>query len=104
MTELREIRKVFYEWDIETCDGEDIIDHNHDDVCPGIPSDPAEKLVLVRDVTDPNEGVIDRQWAYVTDGVLPDHFLDAGDRPQSKVPRRFQKELMSAIARTAANA
>jgi hypothetical protein len=44
------------------------------------------RLVLVRD------GIDCRSWAYVKDGVLPDVFRDAYDRPCAKVPRKFHKQ------------
>ena len=91
---------VFYEWDIETVDltssddpnEQDIIDHNHSDDCPGIPDDPAQRLVLVRDHYDCVERLT-RTWAYVTNGRLPTFFHDAYGTPQTKVPVRFQTEL-----------
>ena len=96
-------RKTFYEWDIETVergvfdDGEeyaDIVNHDHHDECPGIPTHPDDMLVLVRDVWTNEDGydeLHDRTWAYVESGKLPTHFEDG-----HKVPKRFHVELAKA--------
>ena len=49
------------------------------------------RLGLVRDRGDDLEGLIDRQWAYVEDGKLPE-FFDGG----VLVPARFHNELKGA--------
>jgi len=97
--DIRSTTRTHYEWDIETFDPAtgDIEDHNHDDKCPGIPSDHDKRLVLVRDfyavvvkggkVIDAD--LTDRQWAYVKGGKLPELFDDT----RIKVPLRFHKEL-----------
>lgn len=85
---------VSYEWDIETWDGEEILDHNHRDRLHDFGGEEltlavAEdgfRLVLVRD--DDNG----RSWAYVTNGELPEQFLDAYERPVATVPRRYIEE------------
>lgn len=91
-----------YEWDIELWNGDEIIDHDHRDrltefgseeLILAINSDVLNaagdytKLVLVRD--SDRDG---RAWAYVTDGKLPDQFLDAYDRPVVNVPKRYREE------------
>ena len=84
-----------YEWDIELVDKEygDILDHDHSDKCPGIPTLETEvvfeRLVLVKDVYRQWD-LSDRSWAYVEDGKLPEYF-DGDSR--SKVPKRFHAEL-----------
>lgn len=91
---------VFYEWDIETVDLEtgplhgdrtDIIDHEFFDKCPGIPEDPAQRLVLVR-----NHYYQFKSWAYVENGRLPEWLTDAHGHPIAKVPKRFCEELAKA--------
>ena len=96
-----------YEWDVELVDREygDILDHNHSDKFPGIPNmddKPGapygletgvvfERLVLVKDVYRQWD-LVDRSWAYVEDGKLPEYFSDAWQREDSKVPKRFHVE------------
>lgn len=93
--------KFFYEWDIETLDKNgDIIDHNHSDNCPGIPTEPGFSLVLVKDtaVCERDTGkpidLYNRTWAYVENGKLPKEF-ENGDT----VPKRFHEELAKTEAR-----
>ena len=89
-----------YEWDVELVDKEyeDILDHEHSDKCPGIPTLDTEvvfeRLVLVRDVYRQWD-LSDRTWAYVKDGKLPEYFSDAWQREETKhkVPKRFHAEL-----------
>ena len=92
--------KTFYEWDIEEFDPEtdDIIDHNHSDDFPGIPEEDNYRLVLVRDTWEHFKvyehgkpmteigDLIERQWAYVENGSLPEEFTGG-----SVVPKRFHK-------------
>ena len=89
---------VVYEWDRETIDEHgDIVDHNHADKLSDIINDEGV-LVLVRDECCPESGSVeDRQWAYVSNGKLPEYFAYAGiDGPeytQVRVPKRFHQEL-----------
>lgn len=77
-----------YEWDLETYEGEDIIDHWFAEHLSSLPLPaPTQRLVLVRRVGDPDEGVIDSEWAYIQDGKLPKIF-DGG----TVIPQRFQRE------------
>lgn len=92
-----------YEWDIETWNDEEVVDHDHRDrlsefgmeaLILAINGDIVNgagdytKLVLVRD--SDKDG---RAWAYLTeDGKMPEHFLDAYERPVCKVPKRFIEE------------
>ena len=90
---------IQYEWDIETWEDDEIADHFHHNRLHDFPgemltmavAEDGYRLVLVRDRYD-DSGVICRSWAYVTDGKLPEDFLDAYDRPVAKVPKRFHKE------------
>lgn len=34
-----------------------------------------------------------RTWAYIKDGILPEHFEDAYQNRQTKVPKRFHQEV-----------
>ena len=87
--------QVCYEWDIESYN-EDFSDceHEHSDNCPTDVLEENQKLVLVRDVICDVRGVIDRQWAYVVDGRLPESFSYSDEKGNAKpVPKRFHKEL-----------
>ena len=79
---------VYYEWDIETYDGEDIDDHDHAERLRDLQElEPDQRLVLVRTTSE------DRTWAYVENGRLPERFRDAYETPQTRVPVRFHREL-----------
>jgi len=86
---------VSYEWDIETLEGEDVVDHHHSDKLDflnlprAVPNEHGghEVLVLVRDVGNWEDGLISRTWAYVQSGTLPETFDDG-----TKVPKRFHAE------------
>ncbi len=89
--------RTWYEWDIETIDKRDNIeDHDFDDRLADLaprhkydPDGPACFLVLVRNWGNEHDGLLNRQWAYVTrSGELPNEF-DGGD----KVPQKFKTEL-----------
>jgi len=88
--------KISYEWDNESVDRYgDIQDHDHGDTLRYLT--PPQKvpdangytreLVLVRDVWNDWDGVVDRSWAYVEDGILPTEFTYG-----AKVPKRFHVE------------
>lgn len=88
-----------YEWDIETWADDEVVDHDHRDrvhefdgekLTRAVAED-GYRLVLIRDVHKNND-LVCRSWAYVSDGELPDHFLDADDRPIAKVPPRYAAE------------
>lgn len=82
--------KTYYEWDFERYDliTGDILDHDHafklTEFWWQMAND--QRLVLVWNLGS-EEGLVDRAWAYVQDGILPEKF-DNG----RKVPKRFQKE------------
>jgi hypothetical protein len=107
-----DIRRVYYDWVIETVtddEYEDIIDLSHASVlreyspqelhaaltnkkditrydgedCPVF-----TRLALKRDMGCEAEGIEDRRYAYVVDGILSETFEEGG-----KVPERFRKEL-----------
>lgn len=94
---------VSYEWDVETHtavesaefeEGE-VLEHDHRDSyaqCAEIASgEPPEgcrfAIVLVR---DDESG---RSWAYMEDGELPAHFINAYGKEVAKVPLRFHREV-----------
>lgn len=101
-------KKTIYEWDIETWDEhDDIVDHDFRGTAKemldalsdwGQPANPKEryKPVLVRSFFTDAEGLVDRWWAYIEDGKLPDVFSTdtAGgfEETDLKVPQRLQAE------------
>lgn len=51
------------------------------------------RVVLVRTEGNEDDGVTDRLWAYVEDGVLPEFFSNAqGSATGVKVPKRYRAE------------
>lgn len=88
--------KVIYEWCYETIDENgDIIDNDHaDKLAEFNEARKTEQLCLVQNIGDDDNGLEDRNWAYVKDGKLPQFFSDAmGEFIGYEVPKRFHKEL-----------
>ncbi len=88
---------IGYEWVVEEWDdNENIINLNHSDDFASalrrfheLESEGIEVSIgLVRDRWTEADGVEDRQWAYLENGVLPIEF-DGG----AKVPQKFLKEV-----------
>jgi hypothetical protein len=82
-----------YEWDWEEVDTHgDILDHNFSDKLKSQPEPDNAlthyELVLVYNRGDDVEGIVDRSWAYVQDGKLPETFQNG-----IKVPKRFHEEI-----------
>lgn len=86
---------TMYEWDYETVDEHgDVIDHNHRSrLWQFNDADKTDWLVLVRDEGDEANGLENRSWAYVKEGILPKYFQDADNHNTAKVPKRFHEEL-----------
>jgi len=52
------------------------------------------RIGLVRDKGNDEEGLVDRQWAYIEDGKLPERFdWGGGEDGGAKVPARYHKEI-----------
>ena len=94
---------TMYEWDIETSDEVEILEHRHADRLSEydeehFQAEPGEfkTLVLVRDC-----GLGERLWAYVKEGALPEFFSDAygRERTDRRVPKRFGLELKGHLVR-----
>jgi hypothetical protein len=94
---------IAYEWDVEEVDAhEDIVDHNFCDSLKPLlehygsaitAGNGTFRLVLVRDVGNDVDGLIDRHWAYVRNGKLPQFFSDGIADTGHRVPARFHREL-----------
>jgi hypothetical protein len=94
--------KVIYEWCYETIDENgDIIDNDHEDKLTDFNENrKTEQLCLVQNIGDDNNGLEDRNWAYVENGKLPQFFSDAmGKFIGYKVPKRFHKELSNYLSK-----
>lgn len=93
---------VDYEWVVEqvTADEvEDIEDVDHfDSYAEAAARKPYDRCFVrvgvVRDEFDKHGVLIDRVWAYLTDGKLPEVFEDScGSYTSIKVPKRFHAEV-----------
>lgn len=101
------MKRLVYEWDIETLaegtgEDRDIEDHDHaicldsyreDDVENALEKRFNTRLVLVCDHFDGTGDRISRSWAYVEDNKLPTYFSDASGETVRKVPRAYHREL-----------
>ena len=88
---------TIYEWCIETVDEhDDIIDLDFSDKLSAFkPSeiDTTHRLALLCNVGTDDDGLLDRQYAYSLEGVLP-YAFDGG----TTVPKRFIGELARWLA------
>lgn len=85
---------VEYEWDVETVDDiaaedPDILDHDHYEKLSDIKGElqTNQRLVLVKN--DP-DGC--RAWAYVENGRIYAHFMEADGKKSGRVPDRYRHE------------
>lgn len=96
--------KVSYDWTVEEIDQHgDIIDSQFFETfdsafrefnASNMHGETDHKDIgLVRYLGDEYEGVVEREYAYIKDGVLPE-VMDGG----SKVPQKFHKEYLKATA------
>lgn len=86
-------RKTTYEWSIELLEEGDIVDSDFSETINGLPGnmldlEPNHQVCLVKNIGSETETIVERGWAYIKDGVLPEDF-DNGDR----VPARFHREI-----------
>jgi len=92
--------RVHYEWAIEESDEHgDVLDVDHNSIARLLrgydwPNDQRLDLVLIYNFGNEADGLLDRQWAYVKDGELPDEF-DGG----AVIPEEKRRQLRRAIAR-----
>jgi hypothetical protein len=84
-----------YEWCVEVVDEDgDIIESYFEESLSRLDASTG-RLVLVLRIMDKINGELDRLYAYVVDGKLPERFSDTLDEQTDyKVPDRFRKELL----------
>lgn len=85
--------KVIYEWSVETVNEfGDIENCYFYDTIQEVPTlENNQRLCLVRNEGNDNEGLTYRLWAYVLNGKLPEYFSDANDCEVGyKVPLKFK--------------
>lgn len=88
--------EIAYEWFLERHDEYgDIFDTDFsDELTFTRPLSDSIDLGLIRRTGNSSDGEIERLWAYVIDGKLPEYFyLATGSRSTYKVPVRFHTEL-----------
>lgn len=87
--------KVKYEWANEVIEDNEISECDFTDTLAEIRKEDFlnNDIALVRNEGNENEGLIDRQWAYIKNGILPDYFSGANGQTKITVPQRFHKEL-----------
>lgn len=96
--------EISYEWCWEYSDEHgDIIDLVHADTLKSLGAAAKNslkpELTLIREVGNDEDGLLERGYAYPTNGKLPEFFRYCG----SKVPKRFQKELDASPLRDVVN-
>lgn len=87
--------KVEYEWCYETIDEHgDILDNDFEETLAAFDdSRKTDDLCLVRNEGNDEDGLVERLWAYVKDGKLPETFSDSMGTPIGiDVPKRFLAE------------
>ncbi len=87
---------IYYEWVYEEYCGEDIIDplfsETLKDANKNIQGQENYKIALVRNKGNSDNGLTDREYAYIDNGKLPCRF-DGG----SVIPKKFYKEVKNEI-------
>lgn len=97
--------QVTWEWAVETYINGDVegdIDTLHENNLADAlndfdPDDTNQRLVLICDIGNDYEGLVERGWAYVTDGILPESAVDSYDRYVRKVPAKIRREFERAM-------
>ena len=110
---------VTYEWTVETVqnDGGDIIASAFFDTCASalrymgqnlLDGDVRYEWGVMRDEFDcsgdgwtddgPERPLIDRNWAYVSNGTLQEEFCDTAGKSYARVPKHLHEELAKAWA------
>ena len=98
---------VTYEWCLETQD--DVGDIVDSDFAPTLaalgPPGLGQEIVLVCDIREVGGGLVERGWAYVEAGKLPEWCTEASDDAGRavrvrRVPKRFHQELATLTGRS----
>ena len=90
---------ITIEWLVEELDSNgDILNVHHCDTYAHARkvagwSDYNTDIGLVRDRGNDLDGLLDRQWAYLEDGRLPERFSDSGGSEGPLVPAKFHFEV-----------
>lgn len=101
-----EMKRTNYEWLVEQIDADgDVIDCSHFDTAlaavawaAGLGAGVRYDIALVRDVECEFDGVIERVWAYVVDGKLPEWAVEfdreafGTEGVRRRVPQRYLRE------------
>lgn len=85
--------EIIYEWSVEVEDENgDIVESEFATTLNSL-LEYEGNIVLVRRVGSEEDGEVDRLWAYVEDGKLPEYFSDGSNvKIEVRVPKRFHKE------------
>ncbi len=88
-------KKLLYEWTVEELDDDESAANCDfsDKLAMLMHPDAPCNIGLVRDVFDDQRGLIERDWAYIVKGQLPETFFDSGGTPSHSIPQRFRDEL-----------
>jgi hypothetical protein len=86
--------EIKYEWSYETVDSDgDIVESIFWDTLESFfDNDRTNVLCLIRNEGNEIEGLTDRYWAYVENGILPNNFSNSIGIVDIKVPKKFHKE------------
>mgnify|MGYP006919677575 CR=1 FL=1 len=105
-------RRTHYEWLVEEIDAHgDILDIHHADTFADVwawsqrypPSGDVVRhdIGLTRRIYEYFDGecggMIDLEWAYLEDGVLPERFADSGGCETVAVPKRFRQDVQNVL-------
>ncbi len=95
--------EVKYEWCYEEIQDGEVIDTDHEERLEAFGINrKTDTLVLVRNEGNDADGLLDRSWAYVKGGKLPENFSnESGASVEYKVPKAFHKELADYLSKTA---
>ena len=94
---------IFYEWKVEQWIDEDIEDFEHfDKLADALKEEPIKgatiKICLVRDEGNEDEGLLDREHAYIKDSMLQNYESPDGDPyTEYSPPVKYQKEVERAF-------
>lgn len=88
--------QISYEWTVEVMQDGDIVDSSFYDNFADIPADDFTNndIGLVRNEGNEMQGVVNRYWAYLKDGKLPEYFTnELGESVNIKIPAKYHAEI-----------